>query len=496
MDTTTDLKSFYDSLSDIYSLRCIHSVLAWDQGTYMPPQGADARGRLMEYVSRSSHAKITDPAFARIVDQLYEERDSLSIEDGVNVREWKKRLDKERKVPEELVAELAQTGATSYSAWVKARPANDFATMRPYLEKIVDLNRRYCDYVGYEAHPYNAMLDDYEPGMRLAVLKPLLLGLAEELRKIIPEAIERSSKEVLDQGRCPEELQYKLGMRVAKDLGFSFESGRLDKTAHPFMATIGSGDFRITNRYDKTDFIGSVYGTIHETGHALYEMGLLPEHRGTPMGEAASCGIHESQSRLWENPIGTSREFCEYLNRVVREVIPEEIARPTAEQIYRRLTQVQRSPIRTDADEVTYCQHVVVRMLLEEALMAGEMSVAELPDAWNDYYERYLGIRPTDYKNGLMQDSHWYVGSMGYFPSYALGNLYNAMMMEAALAAMPDLYAQVERGEFSNLLAWLKESVHRHGMRYNGQELIKNITGKELSWKPFVSHLKRKYLAS
>ncbi len=492
--TTDNLRAFYDRLSELYQLGCISALLGWDEQVYMPTEAAETRAGQIQYIARLSHQRFTDPEFAAIVDGLHDSMDSLSEDDKVNVRETKRILDIERKLPEDFVAEMAQTSSLGYHAWVKARPANDFKAVQPYLEKIYELSRRRCELVGYKEHPYDALLDIYEPGATTSVIKPLLLDLGDRLREIIPPICDKFCGNEELTGAYGESLQQELCRKVVGALGFDFGSGRLDKTAHPFMTSIGPMDFRITNRYYEKTFLPALYGTIHETGHALYEMGLPKEWAGTPLGEAVSLGIHESQSRLWENLVGRSREFCTYLSPIVVQMFHDDDMTP--DQLWSYANRVSPSLIRVDADEVTYSQHIVIRMLLEEMLITNELKVADLPGAWGDMYEKYLGVRPTDDKDGVMQDMHWYSGAVGYFPTYALGNLYNAMMMEKARADMPDLYQQIERGEFAGLLGWLHENVHRHGMRFHGRELIRNITGRDLSAQPFVDYLKGKYLGN
>lgn len=494
METTELRKLFYSRLSELYRLNCISALLGWDQQVYMPPKAAQGRAEQLESISIITHQKIVDPDFAKVVDELYEKRDSLSIEDQVNARETKRVLDKQRKLPDDFVSEMAQACALGYSEWVKARPANDFAAIKPSLERIVALVKRKADLLGYDENPYDALIDDFEPGAKASTVKPLLMNLAEKLAEIIPPITKRFKDLPRLQGHYDQKSQYELARRVVKDLGFDFETGRIDTTAHPFMTTLGRADIRITTRYDESDFLMSLYSTIHETGHALYEMGLDREWAGTPMGEPVSLGIHESQSRMWENLVGRSREYAKYLSGIIKEYIPQDSNLHDPDKLWQYVNRVEPSLVRTEADEVTYSQHIVIRMLLELAVVNNELSVTDLPDAWNELYEKYLGIKPTDYKNGVMQDVHWYSGSIGYFPTYALGNLYNAMMMEVAKRDIPDLSQQIERGEFSKLLAWLRENVHKHGMRYHGPELIRNITGKDLSAEPFVNYLKNKFL--
>lgn len=492
MNLTEKTQFFYERLSELYRLGCIGSLLGWDHQTYMPPNGAEARAAQNEYIASLAHRRATDPKFLETVDELAGVMDQLSPEDMVNVREIKREVDKERKLPPDFIAEMAETSSMGFNVWAQARPADDWDAVKPYLEKLFELSRRRADLVGYSENPYDALLDIYEPGGTTATIKPVLVELGERLREIIPPIAEQFKGESEPAGTYPKSAQYELAKMISLKLGFSFESGRLDTAPHPFMTSIGPNDFRITTRYDESDFVGCLYSVIHETGHALYELGLPKEWAGTPMGSAVSLGIHESQSRLWENLVGRSHEFARYLGGVIPQFFPEE---PTDEKIlWKKINHVAPSLIRTEADEVTYSQHVVIRMLLEEEIIAGHLKVADLPSAWNDLYENYLGIRPTDYKNGAMQDMHWYTGAIGYFPTYALGNLYNAMMMETAKTALPNLPKQIETGEFAPLLSWLRENVHSQGMRYRGPELIKRITGKELTAGAFVEYLKGKFL--
>ncbi|MDO8683858.1 MAG: hypothetical protein Q7N50_10300 [Armatimonadota bacterium] len=323
MSLIENRKFFYARLSEIYRLGCIDALLGWDQQVYMPPKAAQARAGQLEYMASAIHSKKTDPEYIRVVDELYGVIEELSSEDQVNVRETKRILDIDRKLPDDFVSEMAQISSLGYSEWVRARPANDFKAVQPYLEKIVELSRRRCELVGYEAHPYDALLDIYEPGSKIAIVKPLLLDLAERLREIIPPISEKFHGQDELSGHYDEAAQYQLCRRIVENFGFSFETGRIDKTAHPFMTSIGPADFRITTRYDQANFLSSLYSTIHETGHALYELGLPTEWAGTPIGSAISLSVHESQSRIWENLVGRSHEFCAYLSGVIKDFFPQ-----------------------------------------------------------------------------------------------------------------------------------------------------------------------------
>jgi carboxypeptidase Taq len=494
MNSNENLRLIYDQLSELYRLRSIYALLDWDQQVNMPPKAIKDRADQLETMALLIHQKKTDTEFGRAIDELYEHIDSLSEPDQVNVRETKWELDIQRKLPDSFVAEKAQATTLGYNAWVDARPADDFKAVQPYLEKVIELCKRQVELIGYEEHPYDVFLDLFDPGSRTSAVKPVLLSLAGELKELIPSISKQFQGQKRLDGHYPEARQCELIHRVAQDLGFSFETGRIDRTAHPFMASMGSKDARIATRYYESDFISALYSTIHETGHALYDLGRSVEYAGTPMGESTSHSVHESQSRLWENLIGRSHEFIAYLSRLLPEYLPE-AADIDESQLWKLINHVEPSLIRIEADEVTYSQHVVIRMLLEEALITDTLSVADLPDAWNDMYEKYLGIKPESNKNGVMQDVHWYIGLIGYFPTYALGNLYNAMMMEKISEVIPDLSQQVERGEFAPLLSWLRENVHIHGMHYRAPELIKRITGRDLSADAFVGYLKKKFLS-
>jgi carboxypeptidase Taq len=493
MNLTDHKKKFYDQLSEIHVLHGVDALLGWDQQVYMPPKASDGRAAQIEYISLLAHRRFTEPEFMQCVDALAESLDQPSDDDRVNVREVKRALDRQRKLPDEFVAEKARASAVGYDTWVKARPSSDFEAVKPILTQIVDLARREADLIGYVEHPYDALLDAYEPYSKLSVVKPLLTGLAEKLRTMIPGIAGKYEHIDDPKGVYEESKQYAMGREIAADLGYDFQGGRLDKTAHPFMTTIGKNDVRITTRYYEDNFLPALYGVIHETGHALYELGLPADHLGTPCGEAVSMGVHESQSRLWENLIGRRRSFMVYLHRVFSKHFPDAAATMDEDRLWMHANKVKPDLIRVEADEVTYTQHIVVRMLLEEALVAGSLQVDELPGAWDDLYQKYLGLRSPTLKNGVMQDVHWFSGAIGYFPSYALGNLYNSMMMETAQNTIPDLDAQIAAGDFSQILGWLRTNVHEHGMRFTGPELIKRISGRDLESETFAQYVAEKF---
>lgn len=486
------LSKFYAHLDEIYRLSCIRGVLEWDQQVCLPPRGAAERADHLELMSKLLHQRLTDPEFIDIVNDL-STRPELSEDDRINVAEIKRTVDRQGKLPESFVAERSRVTSIAYTEWTKARPENDFARVMPHLTRIIELCREETELVGYTEHPYDALLDSYEPHATLGQIKPLLLALGEELSTIVPMLVEQTREAKVTHGVFPETAQVALCTRVLKDVGYNFESGRLDKTHHPFQSSLGSEDIRLTTRYDETNYLSALFTALHEAGHAMYEDGLRKEFKGRPLGQAISLGVHESQSRFWENVIGRSPAFARYLYGLLAEFFPAEHRRTSWESIWREVNRVSPSLIRVEADEVTYSLHVVIRLLLEEALITGDLDVYDLPGAWGDMYERYLGVRPPTDADGVLQDVHWYGGMVGYFPTYALGNLYGALMMEALRKEIPDFESGIERGDFRPTHDWLRTNVHQHGMRYTGPELIRRIAGVELSAAPFIRYIKGKF---
>ena len=495
MDSEKLLKQFYLHLAELNAWRGVGNLLGWDQSVNMPPAGAAARAKQQETLSLHIQKRRTDPDFIKILEELAQNVDSLSDDDALNVRETKRKIDRAKKLPDSFVSEQAHTASLSFTAWRKARPKNDFAATKPYLEKLVELCRQEADLVGYEESPYDALLDIYEPYEKLSTIKPLLLSLANSLKDLLPRVLNAQIPPPPLIGPFPITAQKRLSKLLTTAVGYSYESGRIDEAPHPFQSTIGLGDVRITTRFDENDYLSGITSSLHEAGHALYELGLAAEHHGTPRGSAIALSIHESQSRFWENVIGRSKAFCEYLQSLLPDFFPE-LALPSPEELWQQLNQIQASPIRVEADELTYSLHIVIRLLLEEQLLTGELGVDELPEAWNALYQEYLGIIPSDLSEGIMQDIHWFSGAIGYFPTYALGNLYAAMMAEEIAKAIPDFETQIRNAEFRNIRTWLVENVHRHGKRYKAGELIAMLSGEALSEKAFLRYLENKFCPS
>jgi carboxypeptidase Taq len=438
-------------------------LLGWDERTYMPRAGAAHRGEQMALLARLGHEMATDA-----------ESDAAA-----NVREMRRSFDRATKLPKELVEELARITSQAQGVWQEARRTNKFALFLPWLEKIVALKRQEAAAVGYAEHPYDALLDEYEPGARTAEIRSLFADLAEGLAPIV-EAVAGSAK------RPDTEILHR-----------EFPADRQQLFAEAAAAArcsgLGPGDCRITTRYNPRFFNEAFFGVLHEAGHGLYEQNLPPDQNGTPLGTAASLGIHESQSRLWENQVGRSHAFWEHFLPRARQTFPAALRDVSPDQWLFAVNDVRPSLIRVEADEATYNLHIVLRFELEQDLLTGDLMPADLPGAWNENFKRLLGVTPPDDARGCLQDIHWSFGGLGYFPTYTLGNLYAAQFMAAARRDLADLDDDFRRGEFGRLKGWLTENIHRHGQRYRARELCRRVTGQSLDHRPFLAYLRTKY---
>ena len=474
------------------------NVLEWDQETYMPAGGVEHRGEQLGLLAGLAHERATDP---RIAELLAAVEGSALVRDpdapeSVNVRELRRGYDRETRLPRALVEEIARTTPVAHQEWTASRRASDFARFRPWLEKIVALKRQEAECVGYAASPYDALLDDYEQGATAAETARLFDALRAELVPLvraIAGAPRRGNASALRR-EIPVERQRAFGEVVAAALGFDFACGRLDTSAHPFCTGIGPGDCRLTTRFDPHDFTDGLYSIVHEVGHGLYDQGLPPAHYGTPMGQAADMGVHESQSRLWENRVGRSRAFWEHFLPVARASFGGALDGVSLDALHEAVNVVAPSLIRVSADEVTYNLHVLIRFELERALLSGSLSAADVPGAWNEAYARYLGVTPADDAEGCLQDSHWSGGLFGYFPTYTVGNVCAAQLVAAAERDLGPVDELFRRGEFVPLLGWMREHVHRHGRRdASASALVRRLTGEPLDHRPLVDSLRRKY---
>lgn len=475
------------------------ALLSWDQQTYMPPQGARWRGEQMAYLSALAHQKLADPQVGEWLAQV--ESSSLTADpqsdEAANIREWRRSYERAIRVPQTLVEELARVTTAAQQVWQEAKTQNRYKAFQPHLERIVSLKREEAQALGYSGHPYDALLDEYEPGMTTEEVRSLFTHLTRELTPLIQrwsESARRPDTSILRRD-YPVERQRIFAEAAAAALGFDFSQGRLDVTAHPFCTGIGPGDCRITTRYNPRYFSEAFFGVLHETGHALYEMHLPAEHAGTPLGTACSLGIHESQSRLWENQVGRDRPFWEHFFPRLQQTFPHALADISLETFYFAINEVRPSLIRVEADEVTYNLHIVLRFELETEMLTGILQVADLPGAWSEKMQQYLGLTPPDDTQGCLQDIHWSFGGIGYFPTYTLGNLYAAQFMAAAKAQLGDaeLMRDFRNGQFRRLREWLIDHIHRHGQRYRAQELCQRATGEPLRTEPLLTYLREKY---
>ncbi|NWF67597.1 MAG: carboxypeptidase M32 [Chloroflexi bacterium] len=489
-----ELKERLREVGDYYA---ISSLMGWDQATYMPPGGAEARGRQMARIGKLAHEKATDPAIGTLLDELQPYADSLPYDsdDAGLIRATRRAYERDVRVPPALVAEMSEHGARSYQAWISARPQNDFAALRPLLEKTLELSRKVADcFPGY-THIADPLIDMFDYGMKAQSVRALFAQLRQQLVPLV-KAI--TAQPVADDSclkrHFPKAGQLAFGEEIIKRYGYDFERGRQDLTHHPFATKFAIGDVRITTRVQEHDLGDCLFSTLHESGHAMYEQGVDPLYEGTTLDGGTSAGVHESQSRLWENIVGRSLAFWEHYYPRLQAMFPDTLNDVPLETFYRAINKVQRSLIRVDADEVTYNLHVMIRFDLELALLEGTLEVRDLAEAWHARYEQDLGIRAPDDRDGVLQDVHWYSGRIGgMFQGYTLGNILSAQFYEAALKAHPHIPTEIGRGEFGTLHGWLRENIYRHGSKYTAPELIERASGSPMSIEPYMRYLRGKY---
>ncbi len=484
-------------LLEIDDLEKAASIMYWDQSTYMPPGSAVSRGRQMATIGRVAHEKFIDPAIGHLLDELQAYGEALPYEsdDASLIRITRRDYERAIKVPPALIAERNEHAAASYQVWTKARPDNNFAAVQPYLEKTLDLSRQYADCFPGCDHIADPLIDMADEGMKAESVRAIFSQLRAELVPLV-EAI--SSQQTADDSCLklfyPEQAQLDFGRSCIKDYGYDFNRGRQDKTLHPFMIRFSRGDVRITTRVDEQDLNNALFSTLHEAGHALYEQGVGADLDGTPLGTGTSAGVHESQSRLWENQIGRSRQFWSHYYPILQQQFPDQLGSVPVDTFYRAINKVERSLIRTDADEVTYNLHVMIRFDLELALLEGELAIKDLPEAWHARYESDLGLHAPNDINGALQDVHWFGWQIGgEFQGYTLGNIMSATFYAAALQEHPDIPQQTAAGEFGTLLGWLQENIYQHGRKFTANELVQRVSGGPLTIDPYINYLRAKF---
>jgi carboxypeptidase Taq len=469
-------------------------LLSWDQETYMPPKALEFRADQGAYLSGWTHRLFTASEVGDWIKACEDHSYATASKEAANVREWRRTYDRATKLPTDLVEELERARTLARNAWVQARQQSSFPVFQPHLLRILELSRRMADHWGYEESRYDALLDEYEPGARASQLRPLFAGLRAAIVKLLPIASERASylpKNFLEDD-YPIAAQQAFNREVAEAIGFDFGGGRIDTTTHPFCTGLGPNDCRLTTRYNPRDFTQSLYGILHEAGHGLYDQGLVKEDYGTPAGSAASLGIHESQSRLWENHVGRSRDFWEHWHGAACRHFPG-LERVSPQQITQAVNRVSPSFVRVEADEVTYDLHIVLRFELETKLIDGDLQVADVPAAWNENFEKIIGLKVPDDAHGCLQDIHWSLGSIGYFPTYTLGNLNASQLFRKAALDHPGLRDELKAGKYARLLGWLREKVHQQGHRHPPQKLMELATGEPAQSKYHLEYLQAKF---
>jgi carboxypeptidase Taq len=497
MRSEQSLAELKERLREIADLSSAGAILSWDQATYMPEGGAMARGRQSALLSRLAHERRISPEIGRLLDQLGRFRESLPADhdDACLIRVTRRGYEKAIKVPADYVARASAHAAASYDAWVRARPANDFAAMVPYLEKTLELSREYSGFFKPYRHIADPHIDDADEGMTTAAIRSLF----DELRRELVPLVRTICDQPLADDSClrrvfPRQAQLDFGLKVARQMGYDTRRGRLDLTHHPFCTTFALGDVRITTRVNERDLGDALFSTLHEAGHAMYEQGVGVALEGTPLGHGASAGVHESQSRLWENVVARSEGFWQHYYPQLQQVFLDQLGSVPLAAFHRAINKVSRSLIRTDADEVTYNLHVMLRFELETQMLEGKLRVKDLPEAWNAGMQENLGVTPPDDRDGCLQDVHWFSGGIGGgFQSYTIGNVLGAQFYAAALKAHPDIPDAVARGEFGKLHSWLRENIYRHGAKFPPSELLRRATGSAMSIQPYLAYLRGKY---
>lgn len=489
------LEEFSAYLKTIEHYKNVGSLMYWDMTTGIPENAAEGRAETMSFMQMQAHNLSVSKEIYDFIKFFEKNEDKLNFVQKRMLHEIKKNYEKEKIFPEKFIKEFSLAASRGQLAWEKAKNEDNFEIFKPALEKIVELTKKSIEYKGYTGNKYNTLLDDYEPGLTVDKLDKVFDELRDGVVSILKK-INNSKKEICNvfEGKeFPKENQKRFCIKILKDMGFDFKSGRMDETEHPYTLDMTNKDVRITNHYYLNDFTSAMFSAIHEGGHGIYEQNIPDSLEGTGLNVAASMAIHESQSRFYENIIGRNKAFCGYLYKEAKKEFPNQFDGVSEEEFYNTINKVQPSLIRTEADELTYSIHVIIRYEIEKLLINDKIQVSDLPRVWNEKYKEYLGIQPTSDKLGVLQDMHWSDGSFGYFPSYALGNLYGAQMLNQMIKDIPNMYEEISTGDLSSVYEWLKENVHECANLYNPNDLIRKITGEELQAKYFIEYLDKKY---
>ena len=490
MDT---LAAYKEHLREIGKLESALALLGWDQRTNLPRKGHPARAEVIGKLTKMVFELSVSDKLGEYLEDL-QGREGLTDEERASVRVVGKSYRRHKAIPPAFYEEYAIASSRSETVWEEAKEKSDFRLFQPHLARMIDYARRFAEYYGYEDSPYDALIEEFEPGMTSAELRTIIEPLRSELVPFIKRLQQegRRPDDKFMQGTFPEEMQRTLSLRALTAMNYDFDAGRLDQTVHPFTTTIGPSDVRVTTRFLPHNILSGLASSMHEGGHALYDQGIPDDLRWSGLDEGASYGIHESQSRMWENLVGRSRPFWQFFAPIAGKIVPQ-LAPIPAEALYRAANIAEPSLVRVEADEVTYNLHIMLRFELEEGLITGRIDTADLPELWRDAMQRYLGVVPEDDAHGVLQDVHWSSGLFGYFPSYMLGNLYSAQFFAAVRKEIPDLDEKIARGKLSELLAWLREKIHQYGKIYQPKELIERVTGHAPDSSHFVRYIVDKY---
>ncbi|MBV8099967.1 MAG: carboxypeptidase M32 [Verrucomicrobia bacterium] len=477
---------------EVQLLRSTSAILEWDEQTYLPKKAVQYRADQLSYLASKAHLLGTAPEVGDWLTACEQAAYPADSDEAANVYNWRHDYNLATKLPVTFVEEFERTAALAREAWKEARQAANFAGFQSHLEKVIDLSKQKADRFGYKASPYDALMDQFEPGATVSYLTPIFAELKSALVDLVQTISSGTQNGEPLAGKYPVAEQQTFNRQIAAALGYDFDAGRIDTTTHPFATSLGPDDQRITTRYDETLFQVSLYGIMHETGHGLYEQGLAKEAFGTPLGTAASLGIHESQSRLWENHVGRSASFWDRWHADAVRYLPD-LNRFDPDAVIRGVQQVRPSFIRVEADEVTYDLHILLRFEIEVGLIEGKIAVSDLPAIWNERFAELFGIKVPNDRIGVLQDIHWSLGALGYFPTYTLGNLNAAQLMNRASSDIAGLNDSLADGEYRPLLDWLRHHIHRYGRRYLPNDLMARATGEPTQARYRIEYLREKY---
>ncbi|MBN4065946.1 carboxypeptidase M32 [Candidatus Amoebophilus asiaticus] len=486
-------EKYRELMQKVADVKYTLSLLHWDHETNMPQKGAAIRARQIGTLSGIAHELFISKDLEALLEKLQNDS-SLSDSQAKNIFHSSKDLKREKKYPTDFVVKLNKTTAESFQTWKKAKKENEYGIFAPKLEELLNLKKEECEILGYKDHPYDAMLDQYEPEEKTANIDMLFQDVKKQLKSFFQTVKEKPQvdnsflKKVYDKNK-----QWDFGIYLLKQMGYDFEAGRQDITAHPFTIHLNNKDVRVTTRINEKDFTSMTWSCIHEGGHALYEQGLKTEEYGLPMGDSISLGIHESQSRLWENHVGRSLAYWKANYDKVQKLFNENLGNISLQEFYRGINRIEPTFIRTEADELTYHFHILIRFELEKELISGNLTINDLPKAWNQKYKEYLDLDVPDVRLGVLQDIHWSYGNFGYFPTYSLGSFYAAQFFNKAQEDIGNLTSSIETGNMKPLLNWLREHIHQHGKFYSAEELCIKITGEKLNFKYFMEYAEKKF---